>query len=395
MRLGYLSVLKRPRFGLFLMSPASPGERRLSMMASYEPDTAPSQIEPAQVNVPPVRVVPFQETDVAAWEQFVLFHPKATFFHQLGWKRVMEKTYGYQPYYLCARRGERLTGIAPSFLISSWMTGRCLISLPFAVYGGICAEDDESERMLLRYMERAAADLDVEYLELRSRTGEVLPGYHANLRYATFTIPLVRDTEVLYKNLPKDIRYMIRKAEKAGLSVRHGFDQLDTFYRLMTINLRRLGTPAFPRSLFENLIREYPGNTDLTVVYLNDEPLAGGLSFFFREWMQPYYIGSAEKAKALAANDFLWWELIKFAAKTGFSTFDFGRSKKDSGNFDFKKKWNPRMESLPYQVRLVRRRELPNFSPTNPKFEMATNVWKKLPLGLTRMIGPHVVRWFP
>jgi hypothetical protein len=111
--------------------------------------------------------------------------------------------------------------------------------------------------------------------------------------------------------------------------------------------------------------------------------------------MQPYYIGSLEEAKGLAANDFLWWKLIEYAAETGCRTFDFGRSKKDSGNFEFKKKWNPRIETLNYQVRLVRRREVPNFSPTNPKFELATNIWKKLPLGLTRVIGPRVVRWFP
>ena len=163
----------------------------------------------------------------------------------------------------------------------------------------------------------------------------------------------------------------------------------------MTINLRRLGTPAFPRDLFENLVREYPGQIDLTVVYSGDEPVAGGMSFFFRNSMQPYYIGSEEKAKALAGNNFLWWELIKLAAETGHAIFDFGRSKIGSGNYDFKKKWNPRIETLDYQIRLFRRKEMPNFSPTNQKFELATNVWKKLPLGLTRLVGPRVVRWFP
>jgi len=92
----------------------------------------------------------------------------------------------------------------------------------------------------------------------------------------------------------------------------------------------------------------------------------------------------------------LWWELIKLAAVTGHKTFDFGRVRRNPGNFRFsRRKWNPQIESLNYQIRLVRRTEMPNFSPTNPKFEMATNIWKKLPLGLTRMIGPRLVRWFP
>lgn len=364
-------------------------------MAISESQGALHLLSPDEIPSLPVRVLPLDERDAPAWDLFVQSHPNGTFFHQLGWKRVMEKTYGYKPYYFCAKQGERITGIAPAFLISNWMTGRCLISLPFAVYGGVCAEDQESEQALVAHLESLANDLEVAYLELRNRRGDIRGGYHANTRYSSFTLPLVQDTDAVYKAFPKDIRYMLRKAEKAGLRSQRGFDQLDSFYHLMTINLRRLGTPAFPKQLFENLIREYPGQVDLTVVYSGDQPMSGGLSFFFREWMQPYYIGSKEEAKALAANNFLWWELIRLGASTGYTTFDFGRSKKNSGNYDFKKKWNSKIEDLAYQVRLVRRKEAPDFSPMNPKFELATNIWKKMPLGLTRAIGPRVVRWFP
>ncbi len=346
-------------------------------------------------NGSPVRVLPFAEGIDAGWNRFVLEHPSGTFFHQTAWKRVMERTYGYEASYFYAERDGHITGVAPAFLISNWVAGRCLLSLPFAVYGGVCASDPESEQLLIGRLERLADEKHVQHLELRERNGQVRPGYCAITRYSTFTIPLIADTEALYRALPKDIRYMIRKGQKAGLRACRGFDQIDSFYRLMTINLRRLGTPAFPRSLFENLIHEYPGQVDLTVVYSGRLPVAGGLSFMFREWMQPYYIGSLEEAKALAANDFLWWELVKLAAETGHRTLDFGRSKNGSGNFDFKKKWNPHIEPLNYQARLDRRTEMPNISPTNPTFELATNLWKKIPLGLTRMIGPHVVRWFP
>ena len=364
-------------------------------MAIYESQGAIHLLSPAEPSSLPLRIMALDVRDAPAWDQFVSSRPNGTFFHQLGWKRVMEKTYGYKPYYFCAKRGDRITGIAPSFLISNWMMGRCLISLPFAVYGGVCAEDQESEQALIAQLESLANDLGVAYLELRNRTGEIRPDYHRNPRYSTFTLPLVHDTDAIYKAFPKDIRYMLRKGEKAGLHAKQGFEQLDSFYALMTINLRRLGTPAFPKQLFENLISEYPGQIDLTVVYSAGQPVCGGMSFFFRDWMQPYYIGSKEEAKGLAANNFLWWELMKLGANRGHSIFDFGRSKKNSGNYDFKKKWNPLIEDLPYQVRLIRRKEAPDFSPMNPKFEAATNLWKKMPLGLTRAIGPHVVRWFP
>lgn len=343
----------------------------------------------------PLRVVALGPESEASWDRFVINHPDGTFFHQTGWKRVLERTYGYQPLYYFAERAGQITGVAPSCLVSNWLAGQCLISLPFAVYGGVCASDPESEQALLDELERLAEERQVQYLELRNRKRPLLKGYHANPRYATFTIDLGPDAEALYQSFPKDIRYMIRKGQKAGLRCERGFHQLSDFYKLLTLNLRRLGTPAFPRALFENLIAEFPGRVDLTLVYSQDRPVAGGMSFFFRDSMQPYYIGSDEAAKSLAANNFLWWELIKLGVEKGCRTFDFGRSKRESGNFDFKKKWNPRIEGLDYQVRLVKRRGMPNFSPANPKFGLATALWKKMPLGLTRVLGPRVVRWFP
>ena len=364
-------------------------------MAMTESPALLQRTEDSLQDAAPLRIHSLTSETEAKWDEFAQQHAKATFFHQIGWKKVMQATYGYQPSYFWSERNGRITGIAPAFLISNWMTGRCLISLPFAVYGGVCANDAESEAALIAHLEALAETESVEYLEIRNRAGAILPGFQANPRYATFTLPLVPDTEALYKSLPKDIRYMIRKGEKAGLTIQRGQDQLDAFYHLMTVNLRRLGTPAFPRALFQNLLREYPSQTDITVVYSGDKPVSGGMSFFSKDWMQPYYIGSLDEAKGLAANNFLWWELMKLGAQKGCATFDFGRSKKDSGNFDFKKKWNPQIDTLSYQVRLVRRKALPNFSPANSKFQMATNAWKKMPLSLTRALGPYVVRWFP
>jgi len=153
------------------------------------------------------------------------------------------------------------------------------------------------------------------------------------------------------------------------LQVQHGFEQLDTFYHLMTLNLRRLGTPAFPKALFENLIREFSGEVDVTVVYSGDKAMAGGMSFFFREWMQPYYIGSREEAKTVAANNFLWWELIKLAAGKGCATFDFGRSKRDSEISSLRK--NGIRKSNFWIIRFSQSKAtIPDFSPANPKFDL-------------------------
>jgi FemAB-related protein (PEP-CTERM system-associated) len=364
-------------------------------MTSLSLQAVNSLVQAPLASLAPVIVRPFQSQDRERWDRFVQGHLSGTFFHQIAWKRVLERTFDHHAKYVYGERDGRIVSVAPVFMVSNWMVGRCLISSPLASYGGICAEDAEAAEALLEYLKKQAQELQVDYLELRNQTGGLLPEFVSNPRYSSFSLPLSRDVEAALKGLPKDIRYMIRKAEKGDLHVRRGPELLDEFYRLFTINMRRLGTPVFPRALFANLIEEFGKEIDVMVVYAGAEPVASAVSFLFRDTMHPYYIGGLPAARALAANNFLWWELMKFGAKSGVSTFDFGRSKKGTGAYAFKKKWNPKITDLDYQVYLVKRKTAPNFSPANPKFEIATHVWSRLPLWLTNRLGPRVVRWFP
>lgn len=364
-------------------------------MRSLSVQTVNLPIPVPPVSSAPVVVRAFESQDAERWDRFVLQHPAGTFFHQMAWKRVLERTFDHQANYVYGERDGRIVAVAPVFIVSNWMVGRCMVSSPLASYGGICAEDTESEQTLLEFIKRQAREQRVDYLELRNSIGGTLPGFVPNPRYSSFSMALSKDPEAVLKGLPKDIRYMIRKAEKADLRVRRGPELLDEFYRLFTINMRRLGTPVFPRTLFVNLIEEFGKQIDVLVVYAGAEPVASAVSFLFRDTVHPYYIGGLPLARTLAANNFLWWELIKFAAQSGMNTFDFGRSKKGTGAYAFKKKWNPKITDLDYQVFLVKRKTAPNFSPANPKFEVATQVWSRLPLWLTNRLGPRVVRWIP
>jgi FemAB-related protein (PEP-CTERM system-associated) len=364
-------------------------------MTSLSVQAANSPITDPPASPAPVVVRAFESQDAERWDRFVLEHPEGTFFHQVAWKRVVEKTFDHQAQYVFGERDGRIVAVAPVFMVSNWMVGRCLVSSPLASYGGICAEDPEAEKVLLEFLKRQAQEQQVDYFELRNPVGGTLPGFVPNPRYSSFSMALSKDPEAVLKGLPKDIRYMIRKAEKADLHVRRGPELLDEFYKLFTINMRRLGTPVFPRALFVNLLEEFGKQIDVLVVYAGSEPVASAVSFLFRDTMHPYYIGGLPLARTLAANNFLWWELIKFAAQSGMNTFDFGRSKKGTGAYAFKKKWNPKITDLDYQVFLVKRKTAPNFSPANRKFEVATQVWSHLPLWLTKRLGPRVVRWIP
>jgi FemAB-related protein (PEP-CTERM system-associated) len=370
-------------------------QRRIKKMETPNSEASLALLSaPTETPTKPI-VTEFGSTVATQWDEFVLRHPRGTFFHLTGWKSVLERTFGFKACYRLVRRAERITGIAPFFLVSNWVTGKCLISIPFAAYGGIVAEDEESEAALLAHMRELANAENVQFLEIRERDHGLYGEFQANPRYATFTIPLETDPERNLKRFPRDTRYMIRKGEKAGLTSRTGPEQIGPFYQLLATNYHKLGTPVFPRKLFDNLLQSFGEDLHLLLVYAGKKPVSGVLCFKFRDTILPYYSGATADAPKLAANNFMYWDLIKHACSAGFRSFDFGRSKVGTGSYAFKTQWNAIVQSLNYQVFLVRRKTMPNFSPLNPKFEMASRIWRRLPYWMTTRMGPRVVRWFP
>lgn len=121
-------------------------------------------------------------------------------------------------------------------------------------------------------------------------------------------------------------------------------------------------------------------------------PVSSVMSFFFRDEVLPYYGGGTAEARDVAANDFMYWEVMRRAALRGCGIFDFGRSKFGTGSFDFKKYWGFVPEPLHYEYRLVRSEALPDLNPLNPKFRMFIAAWKRLPLPLANMLGPLLAR---
>jgi FemAB-related protein (PEP-CTERM system-associated) len=313
----------------------------------------------------------------------------------MAWLRAVEKSFDYEPRFLYAERHGVATGVMPLFLVSNWVMGRCLISIPFADYGGVCAADRESADALIEAAKQIAISEKVDFLELRHRTCELRADFYSKSLYVGFTSELGTNPEAMLAKLPRDTRYMIRKGEKAGLELRAGVEQMDSFYELFAANWRRFGTPVLSRQWLQTLATEFQDTIDLKLAYHEGKAVAGVLSFVFGDTVFPHYAGASADANRLAANNFIYWELMKDAVYKGLRRFDFGRSKRGTGAYQFKSSWNMQADTLDYQVFLVRRKDAPNFSPTNPKFEMAARMWSKLPLPATTWLGPKVVRWFP
>jgi len=342
-----------------------------------------------------VAIKSFSSQIADEWDLFLVSNPQATPFHSTAWMRALQRNFGYEDRSFVATRDGRITGVLPLFLVSNWIVGRCLISIPFADYGGVCAEDEESADALVAHAVEMGMAEKVDFLELRHRTGKSRPQFCVNDLYVSFGTELADEPEAQLKRFPRDTRYMIRKGEKAGLEARWGLEQLPEFYELFTLNWRRFGTPVFARQWLETLVDEFGDAAILVLVRANGRPVAGVFSFLFGDTLFPHYSGASPDANALAANNFVYWELMKSAINQGLRCFDFGRSKKNTGAYQFKASWNLQAQPLLYQVCMIERRDRPNFSPTNPKFAVAASLWSRMPLKATTWLGPQVVRWFP
>jgi FemAB-related protein (PEP-CTERM system-associated) len=330
-----------------------------------------------------------------AWDQFVMEHPFGSPFHLVGWKKTIEEVFRYRPVYLMCVDGARVRGVLPLFLIRNFLMGRVLISSPFAVYGGILADSPDVKTALGEHLRQTGEQLRVKHIELRNAFPEqCLTGCNLS-RYVTFTKTAGPDEQTLLDELPKKTRNMVRKALKNPFATRRQTSQYRAFADLLSRNFRRLGTPDFPSKLFPVLLANFAGMIDIREVVLEEQVVAASLNFFFRGQMHTYYAASDPKYLSLAPNDFMYFDHLRWAGQNGYPTFDFGRSKKGTGTFEFKKHWGTNMRELPYEVILLKGKEVPNYSPQNPKFQIAIKVWQNLPLAVTRVLGPQIVRLFP
>lgn len=328
--------------------------------------------------------------DEAAWDRFVENCPEAGFFHLSGWKSVVEQTLGHPCPFLWAERDGAVTGVLPLGHVTSFLFGNALISAPFAVYGGPAASDDDSRAALVAKAREMAESLGVGALEMRNRTALAGSWAEKDL-YVTFEKAINPDPEANLLAIPRKQRAVVRKGIKAGL-VGTLDDDLDLFYRLFSESYRNLGTPVLPKRFFQRVKETFGDRCRAFNVRRGEEAVCTVLTYYFKGSVMPYYAGGTPAARSVGGHDFMYWDLLRLGAEAGFTHFDFGRSKKGTGSFNFKKYWGFAPVDLPYQYHLVKDDAMPEVNPMNPKYRLFIETWKRLPLGLSQKLGPWIAR---
>lgn len=335
--------------------------------------------------------------DQEAWDQFVNTRPGATAYHQLGWKRVVEQAFHHRTQYLLAEDGQRgITGILPLVHIKSIFFGNYMVSLPFVNYGGLCSDDAESAEKLLHVAIEIARKQGASHIEFRDQE-PAEHGLPVKTSKVSMVMGLPQQAEQLWDAFPSKLRSQIRKPQKEGLYAKvGGKDELESFYAVFSANMRDLGTPVYSKRFFELILETFPNSTWICTVY-NDRraPLASGFLIWFKEKVEIPWAASLREHNRLSPNMLLYWTALEHSCKRGAKSFDFGRSSPDSRTYKFKQQWGADQKLLYWHYWLRHDGPLPELNPHNPRYRMAINVWKRLPLAMTNLFGPAIVKNLP
>jgi serine/alanine adding enzyme len=330
-----------------------------------------------------------------AWERFVSDSPGATLGHLLGWRNVVQKTYHHTPYYLMAMDGQAIGGLLPLFLIRSPLFGRLLVTAPYLSYGGLLEGDESAGDVLVEKARQIAREQKAKYVEIRGlkRVGR---GLLLKEKYCTFLLSLRGGGDVIWKRFEGGkVRRAVRKALKSGLIVETGQHLKGVFAEVMSRHMRDLGTPYHRTRFYQSIAEEFPHQSEILMARHGDRYVGGILVISFKDTVYWLCGAGLREYKNLAPISLLLWEAIHSACERGFTYFDFGRSRWESGTFLFKRKWGAQPLQLFYEYHLLAKGTVPDVDTTNSSFRLAIALWRQLPVFVTKALGPLIIRDIP
>jgi FemAB-related protein (PEP-CTERM system-associated) len=331
----------------------------------------------------------------ALWDAYVEAALEASNYHRWGWKEVIENAFGWPTYYLVAKEATETKGVLPLVWQKSWLFGSFITSLPFFSHAGVLAESREAEEALVGEAITLARELGAGYLELRHRRDHGL-GLPTKTNKSSVLVPVDPDQEKMMNSLRPKVRYRIRKAVKCGLSGEmRGQDALSDFYSIFAERMRDLGTPVYSKSFFTEILRTFGADTHICIVNFQGKPAGAAFLSVFRDTIESLWMSARGQFAHMEPTALLDWTVLLFASQRGYRIYDFGRSTVGSGPHWYKLQWSSQEVPLFWDYWSPESSKNSGVSRDNPKYAMFIKLWQRLPLGLTKLLGPSIVRRLP
>ena len=393
-----------------------------------------------------IKIISLQ-SDCKSWDDYAYSSPSSSPYHLSAWKNVVSSIYGHNTYCLIALRqwcaehyfsysricrcqaqamdkyeengDQEVVGIFPFVQITHWLFGSSLSSMPFCDSGGVLAKDENTERMLIEQGLWIANTLRVPVLELRqyqplaclddqefvgesslygTREVKSVPNWYVSVlpdsNKVRMLVDLSGDPDALIKSFKPKLRSQIRKPIKEGLTAKiGGVELVDDFYNVFAENMRDLGSPVHSKKFIAETLKAFPNTANVFIVYGDRKPLAGSVTIGFKDTLSNPLASSLRRYSHLAPNMLLYWSMLEFACQQGYKRFDFGRSTTGEGTYKFKEQWGAKPEPLYWYCFSKTNDQGWGGQPNKDKMSKAIEYWKKLPVPLTKIIGPRIRKY--
>lgn len=339
-----------------------------------------------------------QESDSVCWDDYVHVHPEATPYHLAAWGRAVRNTYDFGCCNLLAEDEGHIVGILPLVAMKSPLGRVDYISLPYCDVGGVLADNRETEAALVLVGLEAARKETAGRLELRGELAEDLLTTRGHVIQSSsnkvrMLLELPGSSEALWSNFKSKLRSQISKAEKNGLEFTCRSEWIDEVYSVFASNMRDLGSPVHARKWFMEIVSQFGGNATVGVVYHMHRAVGAGIILRAGRKVSIPWASTLRDYNRLGPNMLLYWGLLKQAVDSGAVLFDFGRSTPGEGTFRFKSQWGAIATPLTWHTIPVADKLLKPASGSIRIRELLAGTWRRLPLPLTRAIGPMIRKY--
>lgn len=354
----------------------------------------PVAAEVTAVDLHVVRVSAVTAEEESAWDDYVRRQANASVYHLHALRRVIEDSFGHETHYLVAREGVAIVGVLPLVRLQSRLFGNFMVSQPFFNYGGALVSHPGVVPLLMAEAQRLAGERGCSHIEYRDC--EPLADVPVRTDKVAMWLELPANEEQLWKQIGSKVRAQIKRGGRFGLEAQvGGVELLDGFYQVFAENMRDLGTPVYGKAFFRKLLQSELGDRRLVVVRHEGKPVSAAFLLGFKDRMEVPWASTLRSANSLDANMFMYWELLRQACSGGYRIFDFGRSTRDAPTYRFKKQWGAQPAQLYWHYWLRDGGEPPKLNPDNPKYKLVIAAWQRLPVWVTRLAGPFIVKYLP
>ena len=360
-----------------------------------------------------IEIQKLENVGADAWDSYVYEHPDSNVYHLSGWRKVIENTYKHTPHYLIAVDNNNVNGsdgskavkgILPLFHMKHFVFGNKLVSIPFFDMGGLLASSADAAKALLSKAIRIAKNNRIPNIDLRhSQPLTYLDEKSVNLAHpqliqevqahkVRMIMDLPETREGLMPSFKSKLRSQIRRPLKSGLHAKVGGQELiSDFYDVFCRNMRDLGSPVHAQDIIKNTLKTFPEKTRIAVVFKGAIPVACSLFTGFKDILENPWASSLREYSSLSPNMLLYYTMMEYGCDHGFKSFDFGRSTPGEGTYKFKAQWGAQPHPLFWhQLSLSPNQKTDPTDNQKSKFDKAILLWQKLPVKVTKIIGPRI-----